>query len=151
MMLKTAFLLITMTSFALRTVFMATPLEAAFSTTIPVQREAGGIMNAGALDSFFRQLAAIESRARLRPVRIMQYGDSHTKADLFTGAVRKNLLRDFAGDFPRLVKMTSYRPASADGQAIVYQPLGINGARAKRLRDMSESASFLQSVTQIQA
>lgn len=147
-MLKTAFLLITMTSFALWTVFMASPLEAALSTTIPVQREDGGITNAVALDSFFRHLTAIESHARLQPVRIMQYGDSHTKGDLFTGAVRKRLLRDFAGDGPRFVKKTSYKPASAKDQAILYQPLGINGARAKRLREMSESASFLQSVSQ---
>jgi lysophospholipase L1-like esterase len=30
----------------------------------------------------------------------------------------------------------------------VYQPIGINGARAKRLRDMSESGSFLRGVSQ---
>jgi lysophospholipase L1-like esterase len=148
MMLKTAFLLITTATSAFWPIFSAVPLDRSVPTMISMRDESNGITNVVALDSFFRKLAATEARTRYRPIRVIQYGDSHTKADLFTGAVRKNLLRDFAGDIPHLIKQTSYSPASVDGQAIVYQPLGINGARAKRLRDMSESASFLQSVSQ---
>ncbi len=147
-MLKTVFLLLMTGTSVFWPIFMAVPLDGPVPATILVREDGKGITNGVALDSFFRQLAAIESRSRLRPIRIMQYGDSHTKADLFTGAVRKNLQRDFPGDFPRLVKSTSYGPMSADTKTLVYQPLGINGARAKRLRDMSESADFLRSVSQ---
>ncbi|HEV7476021.1 MAG TPA: GDSL-type esterase/lipase family protein [Pyrinomonadaceae bacterium] len=123
-------------------------LEAPLSTVIPVDQEQHGFVNSVALTSFFRQLTAIENHSRSRQIRIVQYGDSHTKVDLFTGAVRKNFLRDFGGDAASLVKKTSYRPSSGGSSMSVYQPMGINGARAKRLRDMSESASFLQSLSQ---
>jgi lysophospholipase L1-like esterase len=146
MTLKTAFLVIAASVSALW------PNSAAVSRTAPalnmMSTERNGITNGGVLDSFFRRLAATEAHTRNRSVRIMQYGDSHTKADLFTGAVRKFLLRDFSGEAPQLVRKTSYRTGSADSQAIIYQPLGINGARAKRLRDMSESEGFLQGVSQ---
>lgn len=149
MMLKTVFLLITTGSSVFWPIFTAVPLDGSAPTMISIKDEGNGITNDVALDSFFRRLASTEARTRYRPITVIQYGDSHTKADLFTGAVRKNLLRDFAGDFSGLVKKTSYQPASAEGQGIVYQPLGINGARAKRLRDLSESASFLEGVSQI--
>lgn len=150
MMLKTAVLLITTGASALWQIFAAVPLTGYVSapSTISVKETGNRITNAVALDSFFRQLAVAESRKRTQPIRIVQYGDSHTKADLFTGAVRAKLLHDFGVDMPQLVRRTAYRPASADGQPIVYRPLGINGARAKRLRDMSESESFLQGVSQ---
>jgi lysophospholipase L1-like esterase len=111
--------------------------------------EVTGIANRAALDSFFRQLAATEAQTSRRPVRVIHYGDSHTKADLFTGAVRRSLQRDFGGSSAgdaRLVKNTVYDPS--DSQKIIYQPLGVNGARAKRLRGMTENPAFLQSVAQ---
>ena len=109
--------------------------------------DSGPIINRAALNSFFSQLAAIESHSRQRPIRIMQYGDSHTKADLFTGAVRRDFLRDFSGDTPRLIERTAYR-AGTNSQQAVYQPLGINGARAKKLRVMVEAPGFLQSLAE---
>src|SRR5262245_17589009 len=59
----------------------------------------GPIENAGGLDHFFRELAAGH------PVRAMHYGDSHTKADIFTGEIRRNLQRDF-GDSTRYTRAT---------------------------------------------
>lgn len=147
-MLKTALLLITITSSTLWPFLTTQPVEDQLLANFPVQSTDGAITNGGALDSFFRQLAAIESHTRHRPLRVIQYGDSHTKADLFTGAVRKNLMRDFGDEGPTLVKRTSYSPQSAVLYRTVYQPEGINGARAKRLRDMSEDPRFLQNLAQ---
>jgi lysophospholipase L1-like esterase len=148
MLLKTAFLLITTGASVFFPALSSVPLDRPFSASIAVRDESSGFTNVAALNPFFQQLAAFESHSRLRPIRIMQYGDSHTKADLFTGAVRKRLQRDFDGDGSRLVKTTSYSPSSNDGRMVVYQPLGINGARAKRLSEMSESPGFLQGVSQ---
>jgi lysophospholipase L1-like esterase len=148
MMLKTAFLLVTTGASAFFPVLSSIPLDRSFSASISVRDEGSAFTNVAALDPFFRQLAAFESHGRLRPMKIIQYGDSHTKADLFTGAVRKRLQRDFDGEGSRLVKTTSYSPSSNDGRTVVYQPLGINGARAKRLSEMSESPGFLQGVSQ---
>jgi lysophospholipase L1-like esterase len=147
-MLKTAFLLITTGASVFFPVLSSLPLDRPFSASIPVRDESSAFTNVAALDPFFRELAALESHSRVRPVRIMQYGDSHTKADLFTGAVRKRLQRDFDGEGSRLVKTTSYSPSANDGRMVVYQPLGMNGARAKRLSEMSASPGFLQGVSQ---
>lgn len=114
-------------------------------TPVPERTKHLGIENAAALNSFFKQLAAIESHTRRDSLRIVQYGDSHTKADLFTGAVRRNFLRDFDTGSGYLVKRTSY---TGQDRVSVYQPFGVNGARAKRLFDMSENPTFLQSVGQ---
>ncbi|HEX8071143.1 MAG TPA: SGNH/GDSL hydrolase family protein [Pyrinomonadaceae bacterium] len=105
-----------------------------------------GIFNAAALGSFFRQLAATEAHNAHRPVRIMQYGDSHTKADLFTGAVRRSFQRDFAGDVYLVAEASHGAAAAGEGQTILYEALGVNGARAKRLRALTEDASFLQAL-----
>jgi lysophospholipase L1-like esterase len=147
MMLKTVFLLMTTGASVFWPISPDIPLAGSVPALISARDETH-ITNSSALDPFFRQLGATEARTRTRTLRIIQYGDSHTKADLFTGAVRKNLLRDFGGDVPRFVKQTTYKPASATGQLIAFQPLGINGARAKRLSDMSQSPGFLQSLAE---
>jgi lysophospholipase L1-like esterase len=146
-MLKTVFLLITTGASVFWPISPDLPLAGSVPTLISA-RDESRITNGSALDPFFRQLAATEGGTRTRTLRIIQYGDSHTKADLFTGAVRHNLLRDFGGEVPRFVKQTTYRPSSAGGQVIAFQPLGINGARAKRLSDMSQSPGFLQSLSE---
>jgi lysophospholipase L1-like esterase len=110
-----------------------------------VRPDNGPILNPAALSSFFRRLAATEAHRSSRPVVVMQYGDSHTKADLFTGAVRRNLQSQFSQT--GLLQSTALQPGRA-GEAVVYQPLGVNGARAKRLREMAGSEAFLQSVRQ---
>jgi len=148
MLLKTAFLLITTGASVFFPVLSSIPLDRSYSATIEVRDESSAFTNVAALDPFFRQLAAFESHSRRRPIRLIQYDDSHTRADLFTGSVRKRLRRDFDGESSRLVKTTSYYPSSTDGRAVVYQPLGINGARAKRLSEMSENQGFLEGVSQ---
>ena len=142
-MLKTALILIVTGSSVVWPMLMGERAGAGFAPT-----NDAAITNVAALNPFFRQLAAIEKHTRQRPLRIIQYGDSHTKADLFTGAVRKNFLRDFGGEMPALVKRTVYSSNVSAYAKTVYQPQGVNGARAKRLRDMCEDARFLQNLSQ---
>jgi hypothetical protein len=47
-----------------------------------------GIENPEALGPFFEQLSALEQNPKGELVRAIQFGDSHTAADLFTGALR---------------------------------------------------------------
>ena len=116
--------------------------NASVSVTKPTASvTAGAIENVTALDHFFRELAAGQ------PVRAMHFGDSHTKADIFTGELRRNLQRDF-GDGTRYTKATalSVSERRSPSAGVRYDALGINGARAKRLRSMVETPAFLQSV-----
>lgn len=101
----------------------------------------GAIENAAALNHFFRELTAGQ------PVRAMHFGDSHTKADIFTGEIRRNLQRDF-GDGTRHTKTTalSVSDRRSPSVGVRYDAFGINGARAKRLRGMVETPAFIQSV-----
>lgn len=146
-MLKTALILLTISSSALWPVLSTQSAETELFAAFTPQSTNGPVMNQAALEPFFRQLAALETQARRRPLRIIQYGDSHTKADLFTGAVRKELLRDFGGVPQTLVRNTAYSQTAASYRT-VYQPAGINGARAKRLREMSEDQGFLNGLTE---
>lgn len=129
------------------------PLQSINGQTIVVSNPApvataddGPIVNRTALLPFFRRLAAIDSGASSRPVVIMQYGDSHTKADLFTGEVRRSLQNKFSGRGP--VQEAAYRAEAHGSERIVYQQLGVNGARAKKLLEMTSSEAFLRSVGQ---
>jgi lysophospholipase L1-like esterase len=47
-----------------------------------------GIEGAAALQPFFDQLRQLEADPKSGVVRILQFGDSHTAADMFTGAMR---------------------------------------------------------------
>ena len=47
-----------------------------------------GIENAAALRPFFDQLHQLEADPNGQLVRVLQFGDSHTAADMFTGALR---------------------------------------------------------------
>src|SRR5271170_173613 len=47
-----------------------------------------GIENARALHPFFDQLHQLEADPKAQLVRVIQFGDSHTAADVFTGALR---------------------------------------------------------------
>lgn len=89
-----------------------------------------GIENSATLASFFAALAAVESGRRREPVRIVQYGDSHTAADLMTGVVRKNFQRSFSH--------------TREAPAVTLDALGINGARAVRLTSWSDYAFAAQ-------
>src|SRR5436190_2850571 len=124
-MLKTAFVLLMTASSAFWPFLANQPMDPSLFAVAPFEASRNPISNSTALTPFFQQLAAIESHTRRRPLRIIQYGDSHTKADLFTGAVRKNLMRDFGDNAPALVNRTAYTPRSAERQLTVYQPMGI--------------------------
>ena len=56
-----------------------------------------GIENPHALDSFFDQLHQLELDPKSQLVRVIQFGDSHTAGDSFTGALR-NLFQQKFGD-----------------------------------------------------
>jgi GDSL-like Lipase/Acylhydrolase family len=56
-----------------------------------------GIENPGALSYFFNQLHQLETDPKSQLVRVIQFGDSHTAADVFTGALR-TLFQEKFGD-----------------------------------------------------
>ncbi len=58
---------------------------------------AGAIEFAGNLSGFFGRLAAIEAGDRTQTTRILQFGDSHTAADMMTGRMR-SLMQARFGD-----------------------------------------------------
>jgi lysophospholipase L1-like esterase len=66
-------------------------------------RQAHKIENAAALSSFFRSLAATKSGERLEPVRIMQFGDSHTAADILTAQLRRRFQTEFGDGGPGFI------------------------------------------------
>src|SRR5437667_9038924 len=93
----------------------------------PSPQSDAAIENPAALTSFFRQLTAIQSGNRKTPVRVLHYGDSHTKADLFTGEIRRNLQRDFGYASPAYVSVNTAYSRSAGGTStgVMYEALGI--------------------------
>jgi lysophospholipase L1-like esterase len=95
-----------------------------------------GIENAGALRSFYTALSDIREGRRTEPIRIAHYGDSHTVANILTAEVRRNFERDF-GDGADVARQARSR--------VIYDVLGINGARAVRLMSWNDS-SFASSV-----
>ncbi len=54
-----------------------------------------GLSGADNLAPFFQALQAVKTGERTRPVHILQIGDSHTAADLITGALRARLQAQF--------------------------------------------------------
>jgi lysophospholipase L1-like esterase len=95
-----------------------------------------GIENAGGLRSFYEALAAIHEGRRREPIRIAHYGDSHTAANILTAEIRRNFERDFSD---------ASTTAQEARSRIIYDVLGINGARAVRLLSWNEQ-SFMSSV-----
>ena len=74
---------------------MLTPQRAqqAIANTL-AHSPAAAIENATALDGFFNALDRLE-RDPARTVHVLHFGDSHTAADFFTGAVRNQMQRRF--------------------------------------------------------
>lgn len=85
-----------------------------------------GIENGPALIAFNQSLAALKNGRRKESVRIVQYGDSHTAADLMTGTIRKSFQRDFQN------------PPANKTPAVIFDVFGINGARAVKLTSWSD-------------
>jgi len=90
-----------------------------------------GLENAGALSSFYEALADLKAGRRREPIRIAHYGDSHTAANILTAEVRRNFEREFG-----LYGESAMQARSS----IIYDVLGINGARAVRLLSYNEPA-----------
>lgn len=89
-----------------------------------------GIENAAALGSFYEALADIKAGRRTEPIRIAHYGDSHTAANILTAEVRRNFERELGGGRASLMPSSRSR--------VIYDVLGINGARAVRLLSWNE-------------
>ena len=96
-----------------------------------------GVENRAALGSFYEALADIKAGRRTEPIRIAHYGDSHTAANILTAEVRRSFERDLGDARDSLMQSSRSR--------VVYDVLGINGARAVRLLGWNES-SFTSSV-----
>jgi lysophospholipase L1-like esterase len=113
------------------------PTNAVTPANSSLSQAVRGIENAGGLKSFYEALAAIREGRRREPIRIAHYGDSHTAANILTAQIRRNFERDF-------------NDAASTAHArsrILYDVLGINGARAVRLLSWNEQ-SFMSSVSQ---
>jgi lysophospholipase L1-like esterase len=131
---------------ALGIAFIVSPFAAMARTKVPTNavtpaNKAGvqtvrGVENAGALRAFYTALSDIREGRRTEPIRIAHYGDSHTAANILTAEVRRNFERDF-GDGAQATRQAR--------SSIVYDVLGINGARAVRLMSWNDS-SFVSSV-----
>jgi len=66
----------------------------------PLPRTFAGIDNVQALSPFFKSLAGLEAGTADRVTRIMQFGDSHTAADFWTGRLRQRLQFRFGDGGP---------------------------------------------------
>ena len=77
----------------------------------PVEKR---LSSPGSLAPFFTALAALEQRQALRPVRIIQIGDSHTANDSFSGHLRELFQQRFGatgrGWLPAGIPYKYYRP-----------------------------------------
>ena len=87
--------------FLLSLPFPATARKSAAQDPAPARsRLSRGIANPAALKNFFAALKASGSGRRLEPVRIMQFGDSHTAADVLTAQIRRRFQAEFGDGGP---------------------------------------------------
>jgi lysophospholipase L1-like esterase len=75
----------------------------------------------GALLAFYKALYRTENSEKPLMTRIIHYGDSHVAADILTGALRNRFQLGFGV------------AADSGSRGVVYDALGINGARATDL------------------
>lgn len=98
-----------------------------------VAQQSAGIENYEGLSSFINALIDIKTGRRTETALIIQYGDSHTKADFQTGAARQRFQNDFG--------------ASSNGVGgVSLYILGVNGMRARQLESWSDRL-FRKNVT----
>jgi len=92
---------------------------------------ARGIENPAALRSFFAALRATSSGRRLEPLRIMQFGDSHTAADVLTAQIRRRFQADFGDGGPGFLvpnnPMSTRRRGVTSGASSGWIVEGIGG------------------------
>jgi lysophospholipase L1-like esterase len=79
---------------------LLSPSGAASQTLPPAARPLRKIENPKALTNFFEALKSSQSGQRLEPVRVMQFGDSHTAADILTAQIRRRFQSDFGDSGP---------------------------------------------------
>jgi lysophospholipase L1-like esterase len=79
-------------------------------------RTVAGIANAQTLEPFFDALRDLESNGSDRIVRVMQFGDSHTAADFWSGRMRWRLQSRFGnGGFGLIMPARPWRGYHHDG------------------------------------
>src|SRR6185312_11079230 len=120
--------------------FAACLLFFAFSKTgtaqlsSPPTKPTHKIENPKALASFFAALKASHSGQRLEPVRIMQFGDSHTAADILTAQIRRRFQSDFGDGGPGFIvprnPMSTRRRGVSTGASDGWVIEGIGGRTA---------------------
>jgi hypothetical protein len=71
------------------------PTVAVGPATISPSSLPGEILYADQLDRFFKRLQALETGDNQQTVRMLQFGDSHTAADMFTGRMRSLFQQKF--------------------------------------------------------
>jgi len=109
------------------------------------------IFNGSSLDSFYQKLQQLK-KTKKGLVTIVHIGDSHLQSDNLTGVVRKGL-QDFFGDagkgiiFPRELS-TLGEPTQKDSTGVLYQAIGINGARYETL---NKSSFFREQLSALKA
>jgi lysophospholipase L1-like esterase len=74
---------------------VAPTASAAPTTPGPAPRASGPLDNTAALHRFFAALAKLDAGTATDDVRIVQFGDSHTAADMMTGTARQALQARF--------------------------------------------------------
>jgi len=89
-------------------------------------RAFGGLERATALHRFFDSLIELEQRTATRDVRILQFGDSHTAADVQTAAVRHALQQRF-GDGGR-----GYVPIGSPWKGFLQEGVRVQSTREWR-------------------
>jgi lysophospholipase L1-like esterase len=91
----------------------------------------GGVENASALAGFFKTLASAKSGARVEPVRIMHFGDSHIAADVFTRELRERFQAGFGDGGPGFIvpknPMSTRRRGVSSGATDGWVIEGIGG------------------------
>src|ERR1043166_2741750 len=70
-------------------------LAAGQNSALPKRSQHAAIENPSALANFFSALSQTHSGARIEPVRVMHFGDSHVAADILTGEIRRNFQDQF--------------------------------------------------------
>ncbi|HUR67140.1 MAG TPA: SGNH/GDSL hydrolase family protein [Chitinophagaceae bacterium] len=109
------------------------------------------IFNSGGLDSFYQKLYHLKKKKK-GLVSIVHIGDSHLQSDNLPGVVRKEL-QDFFGDAGKGTVLSRELSANdpfikKDSTGVLYQAIGINGARYETF---NQSSSFWSQLPALKA
>jgi lysophospholipase L1-like esterase len=109
------------------------------------------IFNSSGLDSFYQKLSHLKKKKQ-GLVTIVHIGDSHLQSDNLPGVVRKEL-QDFFGDAGKGTVFSRDLSSSGpflkkDSTGVLYQSIGINGARYETF---NQSSSFWNQLATMKA